>query len=84
MRPLTKRCAPILLLTLFLSTTCGEVDDFGGKLLEFHQVYNSFFRKYFGCPDTATDVEDCIQSKGILDYKLLNQVRRKAEMFKQE
>jgi len=84
MRPLTKKVAPILLLTLFLSTTCGETEDFGGKLLEFHAAYNSFFRKYFGCPAEAKAVEECIQSSGILDYKLLNQVRRKAKMFEQE
>lgn len=71
-----------LLLTLLLSVTCGQEDEFGAKLLDFHVSYNQFFREYFGCPKEAVTLETCNTSKGIINYKLLQQVSKKSELFK--
>lgn len=69
------------LLTLLLSTTCGQEDEFGGKLLDFHITYNSFVRKYFGCPEKAVVLEDCNPKLGIVDYKLLRELSTKSQIF---
>ncbi len=80
---MSRKLPQILLLSLFLSVTCGEdQDNFGAQLLDFHTTYNTFFRKYFGCPKAAVTVEECRTSEGVLDYVLYQKVVNKAKVFK--
>ena len=73
----------IVLLSLLFSVVCGtqERDNFGVRLAEFQEVYNPFFRKYFGCPLNARTYEECKPGQGTLDYVLFKHLQEKAVIF---
>lgn len=57
------------------------VDSYGEKLIQFHQVYDPYFRKYFGCPEHGTDISECKPEQGVRDWKLEEELIKKAEIF---
>ena len=73
-----------LLIAVLLSAGnfgAQDRDEYGQKLLEFHEVYDPYFRKYFGCPDHAKDPAECKPGLGVRDYRLEMKVVDKARMF---
>ena len=74
----------VLILSIVMAGNFGAQsprDDYGEKLLEFHYVYDEYFRKYFGCPEEAKDPKECKPDLGVRDYRLEMKVVDKARMF---
>jgi len=48
------------------------------NLADFHQHYQKFFRKYFGCRPEALQIEECNTTMGELDYTEFKAMRKSA------
>lgn len=59
-------------------------DEYTQKLLKFHESYNLYFRKYFGCPTEAIRPEDCFPQRGVRDWDLEKKVVKAAKLWKDE
>ncbi len=77
------RCSALVLAAIMSCQNFGaqEQDDYTEKLIQFHAAYDPYFRKYFGCPATGGTIEDCKPTRGIRDWKLEEELIRKAEIF---
>jgi len=71
-----RRLLPVLLLTC---AHAGQPsDDFPARLAGFHVHYDSFVRKYLGCPAGARQVSDCDPKNGSIDHREFSQACQEA------
>ncbi len=71
----------ILLVPEIMSLAQNPADVYTEKLEKFNAVYTPYVRKYFGCPDGARDTDECKPSLGVRDWKLEEEVIKRAEVF---
>lgn len=54
-------------------------------IISFNNKWNGFIREYFGCDKRVTDLKDCTQSTGVIDYGGYIKARKAAKkLFKFE
>jgi len=71
-----RRLLPALLLTC--AHAGPSPNDFPIRLARFHVHYDSFVRKYLGCPTGAQQIADCDPKTGSMDYREFAQSCREA------
>ena len=78
----------VLLVVVGCSLAAPLHDEFREKLLAYHQAYDTWLRKYLGCPPRAKDIEGdgyervpCDSSMGGHDLKLWHESREQAKKF---
>jgi hypothetical protein len=63
---------------LVLLASSQVVDTHTQDLVEFHKMYQVYFREYFGCPHDALVFDHCNPELGKRDAKLFKKLGSKA------
>ena len=78
--------AAIALLLCSVNVGGVPTDEFRDKLYTFHRAYDTFLRKYIGCPPPTAKVTgdgyeqvQCDSLKGVLDQKAWRDAREAAK-----
>ncbi len=71
-----RRLIPVLLIAV--AHAGQSPNDLSLRLVHFHEHYDPFLRKYFGCPPAARQVTECDPKSGSVDYHEFTQACREA------
>jgi hypothetical protein len=73
-----KRAILSSILLFCTVSASAPAPDFPARLIAFHQLYDPFFRDYFGCAAHETDPSRCDPKTGHMDYAEYSKARKAA------